>query len=387
MKNVVVYKTELLPISETFIQAQAGALRTYQPRYVGLRRPPNGLLLAHDAILATDGQGISSEIREKLYRLFGWGPAFHSSVRQFHPSLIHSHFATESITALPLVKQLNVPLVVTLHGSDVTVREKTLRESLGGILYLRRQEALWRRTSVFLCVSEFIRQKALEAGFPAHKLRVHYIGIDRSRFRFHSRPRGKSVVFVGRLVEKKGCASLIHAMSLVQKECPESELLIIGDGPLRQDLEQLAQALGVSARFLGSRSNHEVHSFLTSARVFSMPSVTASNGDSEGLPMVILEAQAMGLPVVSTRHAGIPEGVCDGKTGLLAQEHDHASVARHILRYLRDEEFWEQSSDAAVKWIADRFDLQKQTADLEVIYSEAIANFNPAQALTKTNCA
>jgi glycosyltransferase involved in cell wall biosynthesis len=109
---------------------------------------------------------------------------------------------------------------------------------------------------------------------------------------------------------------------------------------------------------------------MSCARVFCVPSVAARNGDSEGLGIVFAEAQAMGVPVVSSLHGGIPEVVCDGSTGLLAPERDHSRLAEHITRFFSDETFWKDCSRKAQAWISDRFDIRRQTVSLEETYTE-----------------
>jgi glycosyltransferase involved in cell wall biosynthesis len=306
-------------------------------------------------------------------------------------SFVHAHFGMDATTAISLADRLAIPLVVTLHGYDVTMRDSAFRRSVGGTLYLMRRKQLWRRASLFICVSQFIRRKALEAGFPKEKLRVNYIGVDRRAFRKIGRARlGKVILFVGRLVEKKGCEYLIRAMVQVQSRHPEAELVIVGDGPLRPLLERLSRQLGISCKFEGSRPRNAVIHWLGTARVLCVPSLTAATGDSEGLGMVFAEAQACGTPVVSSNHGGIPEVVIDGETGLLAPEGDVTVLASHLNRLLSDDNLWQRYSDHGMDWVARRFDLQTQARELEEIYSgvtgpggdyvdSTIKTFNPRE--------
>jgi colanic acid/amylovoran biosynthesis glycosyltransferase len=381
MKTALIYKTVLLPISETFIQAQAGALKTFRGRFAGLYPASESLALPSDTILAVKDTSWPSRFEVQLYRLLGIAPDFFRRVRMANPSLIHSHFATDSVTVLPLARRLKLPLIVTLHGADVTIRDSILCDSLGGRLYLHRRRLLWTRASLFICVSEFIKRQAIEMGFPEEKLRVHYIGIDRSRFLpAPGRPKGDSILFVGRLTEKKGCKYLLQAMKLVQKKIPAAQLTIVGDGPLRASLQSLAGDLGVNCKFLGGQPSWVVKQLLESTRVFCVPSVTAENGDSEGLGMVFAEAQSTGVPVVSFQHGGIPEVVQHQKTGLLAPEFDYPILADHIQTYLTDDDLWKRSSVAGPDWIEQRFNIVKQTRVLEDIYSEVVADFRARKA-------
>jgi colanic acid/amylovoran biosynthesis glycosyltransferase len=170
------------------------------------------------------------------------------------------------------------------------------------------------------------------------------------------------------LVEKKGCAYLLRAMASVQQTHPDCLLTIIGDGPLRGSLESQARELGVTCRFLGAQPPAIVREHLQQTRIFCAPSVTAKNGDSEGLGIVFAEAQAMGIPVVSSLHGGIPEVVVHGRTGLLAGERDHEALAAAIASLLGDSSLWEQFRHSARAHIEHSFDLAKQTAELETIY-------------------
>jgi glycosyltransferase involved in cell wall biosynthesis len=161
-------------------------------------------------------------------------------------------------------------------------------------------------------------------------------------------------------------------MKLVQETRATSELTIVGDGPLRPALEALAGALKLRCRFTGAQPIEMIHRALCQARVFCLPSVTAANGDSEGLPTVIVEAQAMGIPVVSTMHAGIPEIISNEQNGILTPERDHRALSSALSRILEDRELWERFHLAALRRIDKHFNLNTQTAKLEEIYSELL---------------
>jgi glycosyltransferase involved in cell wall biosynthesis len=360
--RVLVFRESLLPISETFIIAQTGALTTYEPTFVGVRRSTPSLpILGHPLLLSANTNERLSRLRARFYKRTRIAPRFHRAVEQLRPALIHAHFAPGGAIAAVMAERLRIPLVVTLHGHDVTARTD----------FRRRYSHLWDKADRFICVSDFIRKKAIEAGFPAEKCSVHYIGIDREKFRPSADTRTEGMVlFVGRLVEKKGCTYLLDAMSQVQRVHPTAHLAVIGNGPLRPSLEQQAARLGINCKFLGGQAHHVIREHLGRASVFCAPSAAARDGDSEGLGMVFLEAQAMGAPVVSSLHGGIPEAVQDGKTGLLAPEGDHNTLAQHILRFLQDEPFRKECTARGREWVAHQFDLRKQTGLLEEMYAE-----------------
>jgi glycosyltransferase involved in cell wall biosynthesis len=143
---------------------------------------------------------------------------------------------------------------------------------------------------------------------------------------------------------------------------------IIGDGPLRSELEALAKALGIRARFRGMLDPEEVQSSMSRARVLCNPSVTAASGDVEGFGMVFAEAQAVGTPVVSFAHAAIPEAVSHGVTGLLCPEGSVEPLAEAIRTFLSDDSFWFRTSQYAANWVREHFDIARQTRKLEAIY-------------------
>lgn len=361
MNTVIIYKELLLNASETFIAAQAGALLHFKPYYVGLRKPYPNLPFAGDALYLAPGFHALSRLRGRLYRAVPVAPLFHRQIRRIRARLIHAHFAPDGIRASRLGASLGIPVIVTLHGYDATVRRDFK------VQYAR----LWEQAALFLCVSEFIRRKAIEAGFPAHKLLVHRVGVDLTRFAPSSDARlPDHILFIGRLVEKKGCATLLEAMRYVQAEVPGSALTIIGNGPLRQALELSAARLHIQCRFLGAQSTAVVRNWMRKASVLCVPSQTASDGDCEGLPTVILEAMATRLPIVSTLHAGIPEAVIDGETGLLTPEGDAPSLARSLIRYLRDQKLAGLHSARGRTRVESEFDLARQTEILELIYKQ-----------------
>lgn len=364
MPNVLIFKETLLPRSETFILAQMGALTRFSPHLVGLEPTFKSLPLDKPPLLLSRRASKTADLRAKVYRRTGFAPLFHRGLRDLRPDLIHAHFASGGKTLLPVHKSLQLPLIVTLHGgSDVPIQKPQM-----GVY-----RELAERADLFLCVSDFIRKQAIDAGYPPGKLLVHYIGIDRSLF--FPPPDAMdtdSVLFVGRLVEMKGCEYLLRAMQAVQASRPSTELTIVGDGPLRPELERLAKELRVRCKFMGVQSTAIIRQLLQKSRLLSLPSVTTADGHVEGLGMVLIEAQAMGVPVVSTFHAGIPEGVADGVTGTLVPERDSEKLAAAILRLLEDQDLWQRYRLATQAHIDRQFDLHKQTALLEDIYAEQI---------------
>jgi len=363
MKRVLIYRDSLLPISETFIAAQARALRSYDPIFVGLQRTDPCLPLEFKTILLTDKRRIQSRKRSEFLIRLCLAPAFYTKLGRAKAELMHAHFAPDGVRGSRISKHLGIPLIVSLHGYDVTTRQD----------FKTKYAKLWKEASLFVCVSEFIRRKAIEAGFPLGKLITHYTGIDKNEFVSSAEKRVPGLVlFVGRLVEKKGCEVLIRAMEYVSRQAPNAHLLVVGDGPLRPALSELGSQIKAPIRFAGALSPEQVRYWMRKATVFCVPSLTAANGDSEGFGMVFLEAQACGTPVVSTLHGGIPEAVRNMETGTLTQEGKVDELADAIVMYLTQPKLAAEHGARGQLWVKERFDLSKQTDLLEDIYEQVI---------------
>jgi colanic acid/amylovoran biosynthesis glycosyltransferase len=315
--------------------------------------------------------------KEACYKVFHRLPGqMLKSLKEIGPSIIHAHFAVDAVYAIPIARALGVPLLVSLHGYDVTTSDESFKKSpnLSERLVPGQRHLLHNSGAHYLAVSNFIRNSAISKGFPADQIQVHYIGVDTKEFSSESpvSSRGKRVLFVGRLVEKKGCEFLIRAMSVVQNRMPDAELMIIGTGPLEETLAKLAEDVSCKCRFVGAQPSDIVKEHLSRSRVFCVPSVVAQNGDAEGFGIVFVEAQAMGVPVVSFRTGGIPDAVAHGETGFLNEEGDVAGLARSIEMLLADDGLWSAFSGAGRKRVQESFCLRTQTEKLELIYDDLI---------------
>jgi glycosyltransferase involved in cell wall biosynthesis len=368
---VVLFSSLLLPPSQTFIRAQGEQLQEFTPYYVGSRLI-EGLSLPPERTLVVNRGGVWGATQEVLFKVSGFAPNLYRQVRQLQPATIHAQFGLSGALALPLARDLKVPLLVHFRGADATVKEEYARNaSLNHRVYFRRREALKRETRLFITVCQFLKDKLLEQGFPADKILVHYNGVNIEAFQpDDSIPREPVVLFVGRLTEKKGCEDLIAAMSAVQAAMPHIELVLIGDGSLKPKLEALASQVLRRYRFLGLQSPAEVKNWMNRASLLAAPSITAADGDAEGLPNVVVEAQAMGLPVVATNHAGIPEAVIHGETGFLVAEGDREGLAAYSLHLLQDIDLWQRFSAKGKERVRNNFNRSKQARILEGIYQK-----------------
>lgn len=368
---VALFRHELLAASETFIRAQADALVGFAPIFVGLRRI-DGLALPDDQTFVLETPAVASRLASLRLQLGTPDRRFVRRIRARRPALVHAHFEGGGILAAPLARALGVPLLVTCHGFDVTMDDQArFPNAAVRAFYRRRRRQLQRSDACYVAVSEHIRRAMLARGYPDARIRVLRIGVDAEALRPDPAiAREPIVLFVGRLVEKKGAEYLIRAMPAVTAAVPAARAVLIGDGPLRADLERLGRQVRAPIELLGTRPYADVVRLMRQARVLCVPTNRAANGDMDGCAMVLVEAQAAGLPVVSFESGGTPEAVISGKTGWLSAERDVAGLARGITALLTDERMWGAFSAAAARHVGEHFDLRVQTARLEDCYRE-----------------
>ncbi|MEO1401606.1 MAG: glycosyltransferase [Cyanobacteria bacterium J06635_1] len=368
--NILIFSSLLLPASQTFVKSQAERLTHYTPYYVGSRQVA-GLDLPADRVYVVDQGGRTGQLQELIFKLTGQAPNLDAALKPLRPVLIHAQFGLSGALALPLAERFQIPLLVHFRGADICVKESVSKfSSLNHWLYFRRRRLLQKRAHLFLAVSQFIRQKLLEQQFPEEKIHVHYNGVDLDYFKptANHPPREPILLFIGRLIAKKGTADFIKAAAKVQGEHPEVKAIIIGDGELRSQLEYQASKHLSNYQFLGTQPATVIRDWMQQAQVMVVPSITTPQGDAEGLPNVVLEAQAMGLPVVSTRHAGIPEAIKHGKTGFLVAEGDWCGLAAYSSRLLGNSDLWQTFSQQGQHHMQQKFDRAAQSKKLENLY-------------------
>jgi len=370
--NVIIYRNQLFKISESFITNQAEALQKFNPIYMG--RKTFAQAPDHAKVISMDNASKFENIRYVLFRNISY---FKEKALKYNPKLIHAHFGVEGVYAMNLARELDVPLITTFHGFDATTIDSALLFSKkpAWINYLLYRKQLAKRGDIFICVSDFIRNKVLSLGFPEDRTITHYIGIDTNiKGDILERPNHKTILHVARLTEKKGTKYLIDAFATISKEDKETKLIIIGTGPLEHKLKEQVEKLNLNERimFLGALPHSEVLKWMQKADIFSLPSITADSGDSEGLGMVFLEAAIYEVPVVATLHGGIPEVVKNGETGFLVPEKNSKELANKLLILLKDENLRKKMGRAARQMVKEKFDIKKQTQKLEKIYQDLL---------------
>lgn len=365
---VLIFRSPLFNASETFVQTHGLGLVRYRPLFVGLEDKGHAdPALAGRLVIASRAEGLA-------LKLLGDARPLAARLRSHRPALVHAHFATDGLIALPLARALGVPLVTTLHGFEIGRSRFSLAGSgrLSWMLYALRGGRLRAGGDLFLAVSAAIRARALARSFPGERMIVHHNGVDLARFAApEAVPEPGLVLHVGRLVEKKGTHRLLDALARV----PQARLAVIGDGPRRFALERQAERLGLAGRtaFLGALPPEEVALWMGRAWLLAAPSVTAADGDCEGLPTVAIEAAAASLPAIVSDHSGLPEIVADGKSGFVVAEGAVAPLAARLAELLGSPELRARMAAAARALAAESFDAARQAARLEEHYDRLLA--------------
>jgi colanic acid/amylovoran biosynthesis glycosyltransferase len=268
---------------------------------------------------------------------------------------IHAHFGGIGEWYFPLAKLLAKPIVISYYGLDTSP----------GSLRMSPQS---RNAQRFLVLSQVMSRELLSAGFAPERMVVHPLGI-----RYSELPRQKRkpvMLFAGRLVEKKAVLDAINAFAIIKAKAEDWQFDIIGDGPQKPDAEALIEKLGLaqSVHLLGTRPYAELHRRMEESSLFILPSKTAANGDREGTPTVLLDAQSHGLPIVATSHAGIPETVLPDRTAILVGEGDVAAIAAAMWKWIGSEDLREKADSLGRNYISENFLVSVRIRELKRIY-------------------
>jgi colanic acid/amylovoran biosynthesis glycosyltransferase len=315
-------------VSETFLKAHIERLPGVQGViYRNNGRPRLGeQLLLSDSLLS---RGVNKFRRIVAHEIWNARErmAYEAALRRLRIDVVLAEYGTMGVEIVDACRRADIPLVVHFHGYDAS-RKDVLEKEAG------RYQELFNYSAAIVVVSRAMKRKLIELGCPSGKIFHFLYGVDCDRFAGSSPACSPPhFIAVGRFVEKKGPHLTLLAFAKAVAKCPDATLTMVGAGPLLGVCKDLARTLKIEdcVRFPGAQPHGEVLQEMQKARSFVQHSVIASDGDSEGTPVAILEASATGLPVISTRHAGIPDVVIHEKTGLLCDERDVSSMAEHMV--------------------------------------------------------
>lgn len=301
------------------LRAAASPMTSLRAHLRALRKPG-----AYFRALRLAWQTSPGGIRATLYQLFYFAEAVVLAAHLQNKGVrhLHNHIAKASCTVAMLCHEISgIPYSFTLHGPDIFFEP----------IRWRLDEKI-ARAAFTACISDFCRSQGMAFAHRDHWDRMHIVhcGVEPGRYAEAGDRAGNRLLFVGRLAAVKGLPVLFEALKAVIARRPDTYLTLIGDGPDRAMLETEARAMGLSdhVTFAGYKSQSEVAEVLQQVDALVLPSF------AEGVPVVLMEAMAAGLPVVATQIAGIPELVEQGESGILVPPGDEKALEAAILRVL-----------------------------------------------------
>ncbi|MFU8776369.1 MAG: glycosyltransferase [Roseovarius sp.] len=329
-------------------------------------RRPGAWLRALRLAWRTSPGGIKATLYQLIYLAEAAVLAQHLRARGL--THLHNHIAKSSCTVAMLMSEMSgIPYSFTLHGPDIFYEP-----------YRWRLDEKIARARFVACISHFARSQAMAFSEPEHwhKLHIVHCGVDPARYDHPATPAPAHLLFVGRLAAVKGVPMLFDALRDLSKDHPALHLTLVGDGPERAALERRAREMGLTSRitFAGYKSQAEVAELLRAATALVLPSF------AEGVPVVLMEAMAARVPVVTTRIAGVPELVEDGVSGLLVPPGDGHALQVAIARLLYDAHLCRDMGEAGRMRVEAEFASHREAAWLAALF-QGYAESLPAKSL------
>ncbi len=361
MSKVLHYKTNFLNKSETFIHRLVSNHRQFESAALCYRKRDFTDKLE---VFEAPKTGLDGLLNTASFHLNLPLPYYRKIIRQLKPDVIHAHFGYDAQKLVSISNSENIPLVVSFYGSDVS----RLPSERG---WKKRYKKLANDGSHFIAASEFMKNQLIALGFPKNKISVIYFGLDLGDLIYSEKSFDNlTIMMAGRLVEKKGFEYALKAIGMLSARGFEIAVSIFGDGPLLGKLKTLTVELGIShqVEFLGFCPVDEIIKAHDKHTLFLAPSVTAPDGDMEGLPNTILEAMAKGTPVVSTSHAAIPEAIDHGTSGFIVNEKDPAVISdiiENILKGMYDLKSISKNGRAVAE---KKFNIKRMVQNVEEVY-------------------
>ena len=360
--SLLVFAPSRRAVSETFVRANLAGLPFRIRAWFGDERPLDQPLrwLYGSAILLS-----KLLTRLRLLRLAGVPAALVAwlLLRLDPPDVVLAEFGFEAVRVMEACRWSGVPLVVHFRGSDASAQGRI------GLLEDRYRSLLATAAAVVV-KSEPMAERLMRLGAAREQILISPSGANAQLFCGGAPAAAEPVLLaVGRFVPKKGPLKTLQAFAICVRHPdvpPAARLWMVGDGPLLPDARRFVTDHGLEGRvhFLGGCSQREVADRMRRVRAFVQHSLVAADGDSEGSPVAVMEAQLSGLPVIATRHAGIPDVVLDGRTGLLGDEGDVESMADAMVKLLRDPALAQRLGAAGRERVLQGFTVDHHLRDL-----------------------
>lgn len=365
MHRVALISTNRFKFSETFIQKHRELLPFevhylfggYLPNYFGEGIPFLGGIDFPELVVAQD-----KEMKWQLQE------AVANYLKENEIEAVLAEYGLSGVEMMDICESLNIPLIAHFHGFDA-YRDDVMKD------YRARYPVLFQKAKAVIAVSKHMQQRLEGMGCPPEKITWNPCGADEALFTFNAAANRENIFLTtGRFDDTKAPHLALLAFAEVYKSLPAYKMVMIGDGHLLESCKTLISALGIShaVEFAGVQSHNEVARFMQTAKVFVQHSVTTSANDTEGTPVAVLEAGLCGLPVVATKHGGIPDVVVHGETGFLVNEGDVSSMANYMRQLAAEDKLATQMGEKAHHHIRSQFTLRHHIDKLASVISACI---------------
>jgi colanic acid/amylovoran biosynthesis glycosyltransferase len=368
LKILFAHDKQDMSYSETFIKAQIDNL-PFTIEYVCVKSKTQ--ITKNSEVLFNKHKfySIIERIKRKILKISHEDAIYKENLKaisDLNVDLILSQYGPTGTFMMDYAKDLNIKLMVHYHGYDATRYDVLLKHD--------NYKKMFQQASALIAVSTEMQQQLINIGAPKHKVYHNCYGIDSTKFVKKTFYSGKQIISVGRFTDKKAPQITLYAFSIVLKSVPNARLIMVGDGPLFDACIKLAKAMKIenSVEFAGSKNHIEVAKYMNDSLLFVQHSLKAGSGDCEGTPLAVMEAMSSGLPVVSTRHAGIKDVVIENETGLLVDEMDGEKMAEEIIKLLQNTDMCAQFGQAGHDRIKQDYQLAKYIDNLSQIITKVI---------------
>lgn len=364
--NIAIFSPNKNPYSETFIQAHKNYLKGSIYYYYGNKT--NLKLEGHSTLVSKSYSNVL-RLQKLLYRKpVNWT----TEQRIIKSMLVNSidvvlvEYGNHANHLLPILKQSKIPFIVHFHGFDASAKNV--------LKACKNYKDVFENAAYCVAVSKVMHAQLLKLGCPKHKLVYNVYGAQPEFFDVKPKFTKKQFVAIGRFTDKKAPYYTILALKKVVEHQKDVKLIMAGDGALLNTCENLIKFYGLenNISLVGVISSQEYQNFLSESLAFVQHSITARNGDMEGTPLSVLEASLSGLPVISTYHAGIQDVIIHNKTGLLSNEHDVDTMAKHMTSLLEDFDYAKKLGAQGKKHINENFSIERHISVLQELLNNAV---------------
>jgi glycosyltransferase involved in cell wall biosynthesis len=370
--KLVIFSPNQNPYSETFIQAHKNHINAEKTFYIYGNSLEN-MIIEHEGFLINSKQrlfykGISKLLkRDKQYYFV---KAVVKKLKTLKIDVALVEYGNHASKLIEVFKIAGIPFVVHFHGYDISVRKIIKQNS--------NYKSIFEAATFVIGVSKLMCRNLQDLECPKNKIVYTAYGANPTFLNIRPAFENKQALSIGRFVDKKAPYYTILAFKKVIEVFPKARLIMVGDGVLFNTCSNLVKyyKLTDNIQLVGIKTPDEIIDIMQESYCFVQHSVTADNGNQEGTPVAIMEAALAGLPVVSSIHAGIPDVIEHGSTGLLSNEHDVDTMAQHIIKLFKDKEYAISLGNNAKRIHSKYYPLEKHIQIIEDTLQNAIANKN-----------